>query len=74
MSPMGQRYPPRRHRQEPALAPAVGFQRTKQGSGAAFQVVDGAGSGQGSGRGDHPEREVDPSMSVKAFVLLLLRH
>jgi hypothetical protein len=74
MSPMGQRYPPRQHGQEPVLAPAVGFQRAQQGSGAAFQVVDGAGPGKDPGGGDHPGREVDPSMSVKAFVLLLLRH
>jgi hypothetical protein len=71
---MCQRYAPRRRGQEPVLAPAVGFQRTKQGSGAAFQAVNGAGAGKVPGRGDHPGGEVDSSMSVKAFVLLLLRH
>lgn len=40
------------------LAPAVGFQRAEQGSGAAFQVVDGAGAGKVPGGGDHPEGEV----------------
>lgn len=42
---MGQRYAPRQRGQEPVLAPAVGFQRAQQGSGVAFQVVDGAEPG-----------------------------
>jgi hypothetical protein len=62
---MGQRYRPRQRGQEPVLAPVEGSQRAKQGSGAAFQAVDGAGAGKVPGRGDHPEREVDASMSVK---------
>jgi hypothetical protein len=41
----------------PDLAPVGGFQRAKQGSGAALQEVDGAGAGQVPGRGDHPSGE-----------------
>jgi hypothetical protein len=53
---MGQRYAPHWSRQGAVLAPAVGFQGAEQGYGAAFEVVDGAGSGQFPGRGDHPAR------------------
>lgn len=48
----------RRSSADRVLAPPVGFQRLQQGSGAAFEVIDGAGSGQIPGEGDHPEAEV----------------
>jgi hypothetical protein len=57
MSSLDQSYPPNWRGQGPVLAPAVGFQRTEQGSGAAFQVVDGACPGQVPGGCDHPGRE-----------------
>jgi hypothetical protein len=55
------------------LSPAHGFQCVKRGRGAALEEVNGAGAGKVQGRRDHPDGEVDSSMSVNAFVLLLLR-
>jgi hypothetical protein len=55
---MGRSYAPPRGRQEPVLAPAVGFEGAMEGIGAGLQVINRAGSGQVPGRSDHPDGEL----------------